>query len=417
MSAQSDALQFSDLKFGPAQFSDAQWNVGACLYTNTCQIYGLSGIGTSWNLGYPVHIGSTQYIQFSPSSDPSYPWTMNLYNSNGSLAQNLGNGKLAIQGQDDNAHYFFFFVNSNLNGTVFSLNYGFPNSSGFSFTGTGNPTVPQTNAIAAGGSSVPLAPGQTGGAGAAPPAPTVVSTTNTTVITTTTSGTTVYTYRQPVTITNYSDGSHTQTNIGVPTLISIVNTGQFNATQSYVNSVTSFATRPSQDSKVQIQQIGDYNNIAIEQAGTKNNFVNYSGNGNNNNIEVTQTGIASSTNYTDVRVGGVLSSSNNTVNVQQSSTGGAKGAFINVQDNNNNISVKQQDSGNHWAEVTVSGGNKSVDITQSGAAGHMASVTLTGPQAVGVNLQQTGNTQQFYSIQSNCTTPGGCGTISVTQGR
>ena len=86
--------QFSDLEFGRYQFSDTQWNVSACLYTNTCQVYSLSGIGTTYNLGYPVTIGATQYIGFVASGNNSYPWTMLLYNSNGSVAQNLGIGKL-----------------------------------------------------------------------------------------------------------------------------------------------------------------------------------------------------------------------------------------------------------------------------------------------------------------------------------
>lgn len=192
----------------------------------------------------------------------------------------------------------------------------------------------------------------------------------------------------------------------------------FNANSTYVNKVMMFTTRPSNDSKVYINQIGDYNTITVNQSGTKNNYVKYEGNGNNNNVSVTQSSTsATATNYADIKVGTTLSSSNNTINVQQTSTGGAKGAFVNVQDNNNTVLLRQQDNGNHWAEVTVSGGNKSVDITQQGSAAHMASVQLTGPQPASLVLQQTGNTQQFYSIQSNCTTAGGCAPITVTQGR
>lgn len=422
LSSYSQALQFSDLKFGKSQFSDAQWDVGACMYSNTCNIYGLSGIGTTWNTGSPVPITTSQYISFTATGNATNPWHMYLYNSNGSVARDLGVGKLAIQGVDNQGHYFFFFTNANWNGTVFSLNYGFANSNGFSFTGTGSPTVPQTNTMAAGGSSTPLSAGQTGGSGAStpppPPPPTVVSTVSTTSTTTSTSGTITYTYNQPVIITTWSDGTTTTANNGNAVLIRTVNTGQFSATTSYVNKVTTFATRPTNDSKVYINQIGDYNTITIDQTGTKNNFVNYVGNGNNNNISTTQSSTSSTaTNYVDIKVGSAQSSSSNNINVQQSSTGGAKGAFINVQDNNNAVTLKQQDSGNHWAEISVSGGNKSIDVTQQGSAGHMASVQLTGPQPASLTLQQSGSTQQFYSIQSNCTTPGGCAPITVQQGR
>ena len=75
----ANATGFSDLKFGAAQFSDTQWNVSACLYTSTCQIYSLSGIGTSYNTGSPYHLSTGQYIQFSSSGNSAYPWEMKVY--------------------------------------------------------------------------------------------------------------------------------------------------------------------------------------------------------------------------------------------------------------------------------------------------------------------------------------------------
>ena len=193
---------------------------------------------------------------------------------------------------------------------------------------------------------------------------------------------------------------------------------QFSGNAVYINNVMLFANRPSNDSKAYVNQIGDYNTITIDQSGTKNNYVKYEGNGNNNTVSVLQTSTdITATNYVDIKVGTTVSSSNNQINVQQTSTGGAKGAFINVQDNSNSILLKQQDNGNHWAEISVSGGNKSVDLTQQGSGNHMASVQLTGPQPASLVLQQAGSTSQYYSIQSNCTTPGGCAPITVTQGR
>lgn len=38
-SAYSQASGLADLKFGQYQVADSQWNVSACMYTATCQIY------------------------------------------------------------------------------------------------------------------------------------------------------------------------------------------------------------------------------------------------------------------------------------------------------------------------------------------------------------------------------------------
>jgi hypothetical protein len=66
--------------------------------------------------------------------------------------------------------------------------------------------------------------------------------------------------------------------------------------------------------------------------------------------------------------------------------------------------------------VNLSGGNKNVDILQQGSAGHMARIGLTG-MPTELSLTQSGGTQNFYSINFNCTTAGGCAKITVTQGQ
>jgi hypothetical protein len=188
----------------------------------------------------------------------------------------------------------------------------------------------------------------------------------------------------------------------------------FNADTVKNAQVTSFINRTTADSKVFIEQLGNQNVVDVTQTGTKNNYVNYYGNGLSNEIDIVQQGNASTqVNYTDLQVVGNF----NTVNIEQTSTGGGKGVFVNVQDNNNSLTLKQQDGGSHYAEVNLSGGNKTVDILQQGSTGHMASVTLTGPQPSSLNLIQTGATQQYYSITNNCTNAGGCAPITVTQGQ
>jgi len=188
----------------------------------------------------------------------------------------------------------------------------------------------------------------------------------------------------------------------------------FNANPTNSAKVQAFVNRTTADSKVNIEQLGTQNEVVVSQTGTRNNYVNYYGDGLSNTVEITQHGnVTTQVNYTDLRVVGNF----NTVNIEQTSTGGAKGAFVNIQNNNNSLILKQQDNGNHYAEVNLSGSSKTVDILQQGSAAHMASVTLTGPQPASLNLIQAGSTQQYYSITNNCATAGGCAPITVTQGK
>jgi hypothetical protein len=76
--------------------------------------------------------------------------------------------------------------------------------------------------------------------------------------------------------------------------------------------------------------------------------------------------------------------------------------------------INQSGSGNHYVETSLSDGDKHVDITQQGSGNHMANIGLSG-NPVDLSLTQSGSTQQFYSINFNCTTAGGCPKISVQQ--
>lgn len=187
----------------------------------------------------------------------------------------------------------------------------------------------------------------------------------------------------------------------------------FNADANNVAKVATFVSRTSADSKVHIDQIGNFNTITVEQSGTRNNYMKYAGNGDSNTVTTTQSGTASTqTNYIDLGITG----NSNTVTLTQTSTGGGKGIFATVANHTNVLAVQQKDSGSHYAEINLSGGSKTVDLLQQGSAAHMAKITLSG-QPVGLNLSQSGATQQFYSINYNCATAGGCAAISVTQGQ
>jgi len=351
---------FTGVHFGRAQVADTQWNVQACTQTATCQVYSTNP-GITYNTGSPVSIGATQYVTFIPntgSDRTTNPWTMILVNADGTYTS-LGNGHVLVQGQDSNGQIYLFFSNSNFNGTLLSGNLGLTGQ-GATFTGTQNPTAAQTESIAANMSPTPLAAGQS----------------------------------------------------TAPVLCCGGSSAQFNANTSNVALVNQFINRTTNDSRVYIQQVGDGNTILVDQEGTKNNYAYINNAGSNNNITINQTGNSSTiTNYSYTNVNG----NSNTINVTQTSTGGAKGSFITASGNSNSVTVTQTDAGSHYAEIGVSGGNKSVDVTQSGSAGQMASIQLSG-NPTSLSLQQTGSTQNFYAIQFNCATAGGCPRITVTQG-
>ena len=187
----------------------------------------------------------------------------------------------------------------------------------------------------------------------------------------------------------------------------------FNANTTNTAKVMTFVNRTTADSQVHIEQIGTQNVVEVNQSGTRNNYVEYYGNGLSNSVDITQTGNAlTQANYVDLRVVGNF----NSVNLQQLSTGGTKGIFADVSGNNNSLLVQQKDSGSHYAEITLSGGNKNVDVLQQGSASHMAKVNLSGTPT-DLSLTQSGSTQNYYSITHNCTTAGGCAKITVTQGQ
>ena len=187
----------------------------------------------------------------------------------------------------------------------------------------------------------------------------------------------------------------------------------FNANPVHTSRVQTFTGRTTGDSQVSIEQIGNANTITVNQTGTHQNYLQYTGNGSNNTVTVNQSGNNSTqVNYIELDVTG----NSNSVNLTQQSTGGGKGIFATVNDNNNSITVRQRDSGNHYLNLAVSGGNKTVDVLQQGSANHMANISLSGNQT-GLNLTQSGSAQQFYSIQHTCSTAGGCGTITVQQGQ
>lgn len=187
----------------------------------------------------------------------------------------------------------------------------------------------------------------------------------------------------------------------------------FSIPAARVSLINEFVNRTTQDSKIKVEQIGSYNITKVNQTGTKNNYVNYYTSGNSNTTEINQSATASNqTNYIDLKITG----SNNQALLNQQSSGGSKSMFVTVADTNNTLNLTQTGTGNHYLDVNISGGSKSVTTLQEGSGNHMTSITLTG-LPVSINTIQSGATAQYYSINFNCATVGGCAPITVTQGK
>lgn len=352
----------TDIKFGQYQIADSQWNVSACLYTTTCQIYSKQpGVAYKipWTNGQ-LSWAAGDYVKFSLTGNSTNPYNAIQYTSTGVQKAVMGTGHIVNMGTD----YFFFVGNDNNTGQLFSGSSGMNSTSGVTWTGTLNPTLAQADAYSTSYSTTPLSPGQT----AQPAAPSLCC-----------------------------GGSSTS----------------FTGDSSSVSRVQTFVNRTTQDAIVYIEQIGNSTTITVNQSGTRNNYFYYYGNGSNNTVNVSQTGnLNTSANYTELTVNG----SSNAIAVSQISTGGTKGVFASVNNNSNTLNLQQKDSGNHYLSLSLSGGNKNVDVTQQGSASHMSNISLSG-NPTDLSLTQSGSTQNFYSINHNCTTAGGCAKITVTQGQ
>lgn len=172
LSLNTYAGDFTDLKFGQAQIADSQWNVSSCMYTTTCQIYSKNP-GTVYKIPWTsgqLSWSSGDYVAFVATGNATNPYNAIQYNSSGVQKAVMGTGHIINMGSD----YFFFVGNDNNTGQLFSMTTGFSNTSGVSWTGTLNPTITQVNTYAAGGSTTPLAAGQT----VAPAGPNYTAVTN-----------------------------------------------------------------------------------------------------------------------------------------------------------------------------------------------------------------------------------------------
>lgn len=398
ISVLAQATNFTDLKFSQYQIADSQWDTGACLYTSTCNIY-YTQPGTMYTI--PWYNGQWnwqpgQYVKFSLSGNSSYPYTANVYNSNGSLAGTVGTGKIINMGVDVNGNALFFFVGNDDNtGQLFSANVGLTGNGGYSWTGTLNPTTSQVDSFAVSyGSTTPLAAGQT--YSPTPVGPSV-------------SGGTITQTNAPTTQTITSGGSYVSPRTTVEQ--TRINTWTSNG-QSYNNEL--YIT----------QTYGSNNTVNITQSGIKNK-IEFTLNGNNNSIQNNQTG----SNYLKQEVPGW----GNNITTNQSNTNLTNYVETKIQGNGNIVNHTQTGPGNHILFSNVTGDINTINSTQTGNAGHILDAKLTGNfnsilssqtgntsnnaninltnmgGGASVDLQQTGG--KSFSIIQSCTNPAGCSTV------
>ena len=444
ISAHGQASGLADLKFGRYQIADSQWNVQSCTQTNTCQIYSKNP-GTvykiPWTTGQ-LTWAAGDYVAFVPTGDATNPFNAIQYSSNGTQKAVMGTGRIINMGTD----YFFFVGNDNNTGQLFSMTSGFANTSGVTWTGTVNPTVSQVNTYAQGGSTTPLAAGQTAQP-SAPATPTVTSTVVTYTWRQVVTGNVTRLYRTKVTTTNYSDNTSTNasdpetlystatatvtevvssnTQQGVVTTTttrtdtvmadnsqttsyssssvttpwpSYVTIGSGNVSQDITFGNSATPTLPQQ-TKVNVwtnKTITDGNKIYIDQVSGGNNTVTMDQDGNKNLINAT------------------ISGNTNSVTAKQGVPGvGQNEIKLNLNGDGNTLNINQArttlgsplGTNGHYQSVEITGYQNTVTTQQTntgGVGGQYMETTINGNQnSVVARQTDNGNKIMFSSITGN----------------
>jgi len=285
--------------------------------------------------------------------------------------------------------------------------------------------------------------------------PTVTGTSSGYITTTSTSNGVVYTYRQPVTITTYSDGTTTTVNNGTATLLS--------TTQIGTSTGITTAQTTTKNSAVTKRNNITNNNVYVDQAGSNNTFNITQGNGNNsiqgknqqrailngdgNTVTIKQgnpydtsgknliqlemtTGSNSNTiklyqgynadgtpNYTDgdghiISLG--LTGSSNQITVYQTNTSLTAGHYadLNINGSTNNIAITQKGNSSKTLFSTVSGNNNTISAAQDGLGSDYLNINLTGNgHNVTANQAGTGNHLGYIDL----TNSGGASTVNLNQ--
>lgn len=199
------------------------------------------------------------------------------------------------------------------------------------------------------------------------------------------------------------------------------------------NKLNAARARQTYKNEVNIDQIGNYNNIDVIQSGFYN-LVDVTVLGDSNNVDVSQSGIK---HYTKVYIDGagntVNSYQSNTTNLSpghfsemlitgnsntviNSQTGeGEKSSFISINGSANNINNSQTGSAAKYSDIKATGNGHTVVVDQKDGGTHKARVeVINSGGASNINLLQQGNTPQSYILQQTCANIGGC-SLSIVQ--
>ena len=133
--------------------------------------------------------------------------------------------------------------------------------------------------------------------------------------------------------------------------------------------------------------------------------------GNYNTLGILQEndgGVGSNGHYMEIDVAG----NSNTMYMDQKDDGD-KILFLDVNGSSNDVDIIQQGTGEHFLDVTA-GSNQTIDINQDGSGSHAATIDMSGYSST-LDLDQTGSTDQTYSLTQICTNANGCGTTTITQ--
>jgi hypothetical protein len=201
--------------------------------------------------------------------------------------------------------------------------------------------------------------------------------------------------------------------------------------QSKVNAARAKQTFKNE---VNIEQIGNYNNIEVIQSGFYH-LVDVTVTGDSNLLDIGQFGLK---NYARVQVQGtsnsinshqgntgalspghfseMLISGNNNTLVNNQTGDAEKLNFISVNGNTNTITNNQTGTGTKYSDIKATGNGHTIMLDQKDGGQHAARIEVTNNGgSSNINVLQQGNTNQTYSIQQSCATVGGCSVTVIQQ--
>jgi hypothetical protein len=138
--------------------------------------------------------------------------------------------------------------------------------------------------------------------------------------------------------------------------------------------------------------VGSDNDVHIQQIGGSH-YANLNINSDNNSADILQTTTTSSRHYLETFIVGDM----NNLIIQQRDT--EKNMFVGVDGNDNDLSVNQKGTGNHYLDIMLIGNDHNASIVQEGSGNHSATIQLeNGGGPWNFTLNQTGSTSKIYSL-------------------